>query len=254
MKKILSKKALSLLELIIASVIVVIVVLGIFAINSVLSNNNQDYGQRYSVKSATQVTLNHILNNASKAIGSETIDSKNNLDEGILIGNEVGDPNSFCIHQDIPILLPDNTTVNLTPGTPPNYANSRWLCYTWYPPTDLNYPYQIRYCAMQFDYTNTKSNRGAAGPCGAGSLYLGTAYGTAIIGAFANNVSFNATSGFSITIQNCLNNSETINSLPTCNGSGNGKSSDPVNNPEAQVSGSVFPSQEGMQQNYKEPL
>jgi hypothetical protein len=74
-------------------------------------------------------------------------------------------------------------------------------------------------------------------------VYLGTAFSDPAAAA-----TFNSTSGFTITLQNCLNNSETINDSLTCNGSGNGISSDPVNNPEVQVSGSVYPSQEGMPQ------
>ena len=72
MKRIFSKTAFTLIELIVSSVLVSVVVLGIFSINSVLNNNNQDYGQRYLVKSETQATLNHILNNASLAVGSGT--------------------------------------------------------------------------------------------------------------------------------------------------------------------------------------
>ena len=71
MKRIYSKTALSLLELIIATALVSVIILGIFAINTVLSNNNIDYGQRYFVKSETQTTLNHILNNADTIIPGE---------------------------------------------------------------------------------------------------------------------------------------------------------------------------------------
>ena len=126
MKKNLSKTAFSLIELIVTSLLVIIVMLGAFSINSVLTNNNQDYGQRYSVKSVTQITLNHILNNASLAVGSGTADNYGNIDQGILWGagnppeitngvynnfNGVGDPNSFCIHQ-----AANNNIVNVTRG------------------------------------------------------------------------------------------------------------------------------------------
>jgi hypothetical protein len=69
--------------------------------------------------------------------------------------------------------------------------------------------------------------------------FLGTAY--------SFKPSFTSTSGFSITIQNCLNDSEPA--PRACNGGGDGISGDPVNNPEVTVSGTVFPSQEGIQQN-----
>ena len=47
MKINISKTGFSLLELIIAAALVSVVILGIFAVNNVLTGNNQDYGQRY---------------------------------------------------------------------------------------------------------------------------------------------------------------------------------------------------------------
>ena len=273
MRRIFFKTAFSLLELIIASVLVVIVIMGIFAVNGVLSSNSQDYGQRYFVKSETQTTLNHILNNASMAIGSginvpagvgTTVS-----DQGIVFGGDLvegwNDQFSFCIHQDIPITQPlDGATVNSTPSTPPSYTNSRWLCYTWFGPANpstacssiLNCSsYQIWYCAMAYN-SNTLSTRGA-GSCTSNNspLYLGTAF-TNPFSTIAPTYSkipatFTSTSGLSITIQNCLNNSALKNAVLSCNGTNTnpGTSSDPVNNPEVQLSGNVFPSQEGMAQN-----
>ena len=256
MRRLFSKKALSLLELIIASVLVLIVIMGIFAINNVLSNNNQDYGQRYLVKSETQTTLNHILNNASEAVGSGTTSKISSLEDvGILIGSDMGDVNSFCIHQDIAPppysggTTIDNALVNNPPSAAPDYTNSRWLCYTWYPSgatcpsSNPNCTYQILYCAMP--YADQPPYRGASNCNGSGADFAGPQYlGT----AFSNPaVTFSATAGgqmaFSITIQNCLTNaaSSCFNSDPT--------KLDPANNPEVTISGSVFPSQEGMQQN-----
>jgi len=242
MKKNFSKTAFTLLELIVSLSLIGIILLGIISINTVLNYNNQDYGQRYLVKSETQTTLNHILNNASLAVGNTVVDPYGNIEQGILIGAAVGDANSFCIHQDIPVppQVPlagyniDNTPVNNPASAPPNYSNSRWLCYTRYPSSDLTYPYQIRYCAMP--YIDSASNRGAAnclsGTETVGPFYLGTAY--SIVTPVPT---FTSTTGFSITIQNCLNNS-----LASCNSSGT--STDPANNPEVQVSGSVIPFQE----------
>jgi len=257
--------AFSLLELIIATVLVSVVLMGIFAINNVLNNNSQDYGQRYLIKSATQTTLNHILNNASEAIGSGT-NINGYPDLGILIGGPCSpgtggnlgcsDPNNaytFCIHQDIPPgatsapyypspPFPAGTTIdNAAPNspatTPPYYNNSypattydsRWLCYTWSPVT-----YQINYCSMPY-YSLSTPSQGAVSCTGvANSEYLGTAASNPVTSA-----AFNSTSGFSITINNCLNNSAS-----TCSG---GNSTDQANNPSVQLSGSIFPSQEGMQ-------
>jgi hypothetical protein len=72
----------------------------------------------------------------------------------------------------------------------------------------------------------TDANRGATGVnCAGGGSFVGTAY----------NVTFPVVAnGFSITIQNCLNDS-----AASCYGA----TPDPVNNPEVQLNGSVVPAQ-----------
>ena len=251
-----NKKAITLVELIIATVLVSVVLLGIFAVNSVLSSNNQDYGQRYLVKSATQTTLNHILNNAALAVGSAATDGSGNaVDLGILIGTTnygapdttcVGDDNSFCIHQASGANILNNTTT---------YPNGIWLCYTFLPAT-----YQIEWCAELYDaYVAPNVNvnpRGASScptavtnntiiPAGASPTFLGSAYSiTNPAGSTLLQTPVFVTSGpllFSINILNCLNDSAT-----SCNHGVNGTSSDPVNNPEVAITGSVTPSQESM--------
>jgi prepilin-type N-terminal cleavage/methylation domain-containing protein len=215
--------AFTLIELIVAMALLSLILLGIFSIGSVLNTNHQDYGQKYLIKSETQTTLNHILNNASLAVGSATSDAFGNQDLGILIGAGnppgVGDANSFCIHQ-----AANNNIINS--------AADIWLCYT----INAN---QIYWCTSTFTAAaSAPSFRGAAAPCtGASTNYtfLGTAYSISNPSAPA----FTAANGFSITIQNCLNNS-----LGTC--SATGTSTDPANNPEIQLSGSVTPAQEGM--------
>ena len=230
MKKIFSKTAFTLIELIVSLALVSVIVLGILAISTVLSNNGQDYGQRYLVKSETQIALNHILNNASLAVGSA-----NTNDEGILYkGNYPGfDPNSFCIHQagtgDVP---PGQNLIN--------WPSDIWLCYTWSPAT-----YQINWCAET--YSGPGADPRGASSCstsvtripnpqtGTNTTFLGTAYSI----SNPSPLSFNSTTGFSITIQNCLNDSASSCYNP------NPALQDPANNPQAQVSGSVFPPQEG---------
>jgi prepilin-type N-terminal cleavage/methylation domain-containing protein len=223
MNKNVFKKAFTLIELIVGLVLLSFIVMGIFSISSVLDSNHQDYGQQYLVKSETQTTLNHILNNASLAVGSGTSDSFGNQDLGILIGAGnppgAGDANSFCIHQ-----AGNNNIINS--------ANDIWLCYT----INAN---QIYWCTSTFAAaTAFPSFRGAAAPCTAASAnytFLGTAFSISNPAA----PTYTATNGFSITIQNCYNDS-----LGSC--SATGTSTDPANNPEIQLSGSVTPPQEGM--------
>jgi len=226
MERTFAKTGFTLIELIVSIVLVSIVILGIFAINNVLSNNNQDYGQRYLVKSQTQATLNHILNNVSLAVGSSIADNFGNPDIGILYGPSLQAIDSLCIHQD----------PNQTPG---NYSDDIWLCYTWYPPADPTYPNQIVYCT--FGYTPAAGNpstRGA-GRCTADKnpTFLGTAYGTPA-NNLINTITFNNNNVFTITINNCLNDSAAscFNADP--------KKQDPANNPQVTVTGSASPAQE----------
>jgi len=252
MKKLLSVSAFSLIELIVSAMLVVIVLLGIFSINTVLNNNNQDYGQRYLVKSETQLTLNHILSNAALAVGSSVTN-----DQGILYGVAgVGDANSFCIHQ------AGTTPTTLNPNGGQNLINNTtdiWLCYTWYPSSDPNYPNQIRWCAEKYPAGAVNSPGSVSDPRGATSCssapvanlipnngnnttFLGTAFSITNTGGSSlltspNFVQTGTQLLFSIAIQNCLNDA-----LSTCKASGN--STDLTNNPEVVVSGSVSPSQE----------
>ncbi len=209
--------AFTLIELIVAMVLVSIVVMGIVSINVTLNNNGQDYGQRYLTKSQTQTTLNHILNNAGLAVGSA-----NTNDEGILIGAQVGDPNSFCIHQPSGV---GNNIINYAPG-------DIWLCYSWI--NTAAFPYQIEWCAQKYSPGNDP--RGATS-CPAmlnpnklkAATFLGGAY------TMTNPApTFSSTNGFSITLLNCFNNA-----LPSCV---NGVSTDQANNPSVSLSGTVYPS------------
>ena len=225
MKKIFSKTAYTLIELIVSLMLASVVILGIYSVQEVLNSNNQDYGQRYLVRSETQLTLNHILNNASLAVG-DGASTNGMLDLSILAGAGVppgvNDANSFCMHQ------------AGTGDTPPgqniiNSAADIWLCYTWSPAT-----YQIYYCTMSFN-AGASPYRGAAAPCTSSSAnytFLGTAYSAPTI-AFVGS-----TGSFTVTLTNCLSNA-----AGSC--SSTGTSTDQINNPEVQISGSVFPGQEG---------
>ena len=241
-----SKTAITLVELIIGTMLMTIILLGMFAINNVFNNNNQDYGQRYLVKSQTQTTLDQILNNASLAVGADAV--KDN--EGILIGTNpygqgddpggIGDPNSFCFHQGGTA----NGFINIA-----NSAADIWLCYTYYPAgtavTATTGPNSIYYCAETYD-VGAADPRGASS-CGAAATahtliagsnitFLGTAFSISELNSVATPPTFDTTGGFSITIQNCLDDS-----LASCNISGT--STALATNPEVQLSGSIFPPQ-----------
>jgi len=227
MKNIARTTALTLIELIFAATLVSVVLLGLFSITTVLSTNSQDYGQKYLLASQTQATLNHILGNASLAVRDNIFSN----DPGIITsttppGNILGDPNSFCIHQDISSLAPANNTPN-NPATPNDYTDDRWLCYT------LS-NYQIYYCAMAYcsGHPPCASPWGAASCAPATSVFLGTAFKI-------TNVSY-AYPTFAISIQNCLNDA-----TPPGTCSVLGTSLDPANNPEVVRSGSVATPQVG---------
>jgi len=232
MKKLFIKKAFTLIELIVAAALVMVVVLGIFAVNNVLVNNQQDYGQRYLVNSETQSTLNHILNNASLAVGSGANDN-----EAILVGTTatptdptgINDPNTFCIHQG-----PGSNILNNN--------NDIWLCYQFYPQADPNFPDQINYCVEK--YNPVGDPRGASSctaAIAAGNVVPIGVNNTTFLGSVNSIVSTYTTTPqvlFTVTLQNCLNNT-----AGTCNNPNPGVSSDPVNNPEVKITGTAFPTQ-----------
>jgi prepilin-type N-terminal cleavage/methylation domain-containing protein len=230
-KRFFSKTAFSLIELIVALTLMSVIVLGIFSINMVLVNNNQDYGQRYLVKSATQITLNHILNNASLAVGSA-----NANDEPFLIGttnygasdpNGVGDVNSFCMHQ------AGGAGNNLI-----NNASGIWLCYQ----LTGN---QINWCAETYVPGNDPRGALSCSAASAGGFliagvpitFLGTAHSITTLNGVSSPPVLDPITGFVITIQNCLDDSAAscYNATPSLQ--------DPANNPQVQISGSVFPPQ-----------
>ncbi len=218
MKIIFSKTAISLIELIVATVLVAVVLLGIFSINMVINNNNQDFGQRFLVRSETQTTLNHILNNAFLAWTDP------NNDPSFLIPT-LADPtnNTFCIHQP-----PDKNQLDNS-----NIINSQnpagiWLCY-------FSDGTQIQWCAENYNALPPNYGTSSCATAGANIIpfagnnitFLGTAFSQfSILPPTHNNGMFN------ITIQNCLNNA-----AGSCKNTG--VSTDLANNPEVQLSGSI---------------
>jgi prepilin-type N-terminal cleavage/methylation domain-containing protein len=220
MKKFLSKTAFTLIELIVSLTLLSVVLLGIFSISMVLNNNGQDYGQRYLVQSDTQTTLNNILNNVSLAVGSATsVGNPPEVDLGIEIVTPAvpGDPTYIHIHQSP---VPTDTTQDI------------WYSYKFDPVAQ-----QISYCTVPYNLLDSLGHRGLAAAATCTREFVGSAYNidSPAPPTYSSGV-------FSITIQNCLNNG-----APTCNaGTTAGTSSDPVNNPEVQLTGSVQTPLEGV--------
>lgn len=184
MKNIIFKATgLTLIELIVTSMLVSVVLFGLFSVTNVLSNNSQDYGQRYLLASQTQATLNHILGNVALAVGSVGANTA-------IVLNAGGDPNSFCVHQG-----PNSNILN-------NAPEDIWLCYSFS-------GYQINWCAE--NYPGLPASCSVASGLGhlvAGTsiMFVGTAYSMGPP-AYANPT-------FSVTIKNCLNDSATCFSSP----------------------------------------
>lgn len=197
----------------------VFVILGLSSVNNALSNNNQDYGQRYLVKSETQNTLNSVLSAAQDAVGSGTMLCTTDTrpfrplgalpclspvaDRGILIGKQMGNnnPQSFCVHQ--------------KPG-----GADQWACYNLQP------DHQIMMCHKDYNLADQAGYRGASAACSDLPVFVGSANSLEI--NFSN--SQNQLS-FSVTIKNSLNNDI---------------SSDAENNPEVILTGGISPLQEGI--------
>jgi len=223
MKNIIFKTAgLTLIELIITSMLVSVVLFGLFSVTTVLSTNSQDYGQRYLLASQTQATLNHILGNAALTVKDPSAGDPGFLENILLPGDISGTPNTFCFHQNVDYSFsPGDQTPR---GTPGDYSRDRWLCYTKNSATQT-----FSYCSMKFNpgvspWGATSCNN----PPSTNSIFLGTDYGGGIF-SVVNGV-------ITLTLQNCLNDL-----APSCFSA----SPDPVNNPQVKVTGSVAILQQG---------
>lgn len=210
---------LTLIEMIIAILLVSIVVLGLFSVSSILLDSSQDYGKRYVLASQTQATLNNILNQAALAVGTGI-----QQDNGIMIsnfGSRVG-LNTMCIHK-----VPQGSQqayYNRAGGYWVYGPSTTWACYTWFPGSHGTYPYQIMSCS--FNYLSGPSPNGADNcdsQLAQNQQYVGSAF--SIFPVFSNGV-------FSMTINNCYNNAAS-----SCQASG--FSGDRFNNPEIVKTGSV---------------
>ncbi|MBF0490531.1 MAG: hypothetical protein HQL15_07925 [Candidatus Omnitrophica bacterium] len=116
-----SNQATTLIEILVATSIASMVLMGALLSTTAVQKSVNDQGANYANKSGSSAVLDHILRNASLAMGS---DMGPEFDKGILIGRaETGDPDTFCIHQNV-----DGNGVTL--DTAQDTTNDHWLCYT----------------------------------------------------------------------------------------------------------------------------
>ncbi len=134
MKKYHQTAAFTLFEVIISTVVVAIIMLGIVTSMISLEKMNRISSDGYYVMQNSSNALNHILKNASLAVGSPAypgfatgtaggtslgMDSQGNTISSRVSGG--GNVNTFCFNQ--------------TAGDPAVATSNSWLCYTWVPPS-----------------------------------------------------------------------------------------------------------------------
>ena len=108
------------------------------------------------------------------------------------------------------------------------------MCYTWNPNNN-----QISYCSMPYLPTMAPYRGAASCTHVANAQYLGTAFSNPTVTFGVDGSNSGNQLLFTVSLQNCLDNSAASCQAGT----------DQANNPEIQVSGSAFPTQEGMQNN-----
>lgn len=206
-------KAITLMELIIASIVVTVVMLGVVSANIILQKDSTSFSNKYYVTEVANTVLSSILADAAQVVGTASA-------PGIVIGAGTGDANTTCFYQDPNGIIQDT-------------ANGKWTCYTYYNPPSPN-QYNIYRCTSNY---SKGSNQGMK-KCntGAGSTLIGTASASPwLLTVFNNGL-------FSLTVDNCWNPAATDNSCcnPT-NPDGSTNTNCPANpsNPFAEKKGSV---------------
>lgn len=120
-------RAVTLTELVISTAVVGIIMLGVVSSDYAIRQKSDAAFSSASSTLGVQAMINHIIRNAAQAIGDGTGAGKGILDGAInqQPDAQVGDPNTFCIRQDLNV---DGSDHN--PLTPGNYTDDRWVCYT----------------------------------------------------------------------------------------------------------------------------
>ncbi len=247
-------RSFTIIEILVASIVVSIILLGVITTSISLSNSARFSSGNYFVTQSTQSTLNHILKNAALAIGTpsnpgfvgmNTLWDKDDLgnpikapDGTVLEGNPPlsdlvgsGKPSTFCIHQNLSL----NGSYNILNSN----AYHRWLCYTLDTATK-----NIYWCARAYDVNNPPGTAGylssqpaninhtGGAPCSTTDNLLGTATN------ISTSLSINAAGSsqkveFQVTIDNCLDPNGNVFGQCVAGGS---------NNPYVQKTGTISPS------------
>lgn len=217
-------KAFTIIEVLVASVVVSIIMLGVITTSISLSNSAKFSSANYFVSQNTQSALNQIIAQASIAIGTPSnpgfvgVDNLIDKDEtGADVVDDSGDvltrssltsgsSNSFCIRQNFSV---DGDYSSSNP-----IAYNRWACFTFnpsnynlyscYKPFDINrLPGSVAYVA------NAASQPGDCKPSDWGYTLVGTAKVKPV-----TSLTINAAGGgsqkviYQVTIDNCLDPSE----------------------------------------------
>lgn len=205
------------MELIIASVVVTVVMLGVVSASIILQKNSTDYTNRYFVTQTATNVLNSILADASQVVGTVNcpgivIGINSTGTGGCALSSGTGDANTICFYQDM-------NGAGIGNGTIQDTTYGQWACYTY----SANNIYR---CTSNY---NNGGNQGM-NQCnaGAGSTLVGTASALPWPSA-----SFN-TGVFSLTVDNCWNPA-----IASCCNPINTNCSSDSSNPFAEKKGSV---------------
>ena len=204
--------AFTLTEIIVASTVASIVMLGIITTNINLQKTSMDSSNSFYIKQSTINTYNHLMTSAALAVGSPAV-------AGILIGSNwsgtwniaggVG-AKSLCFRQNV-----NPVGGNPWPGTAdPTGVQNRWSCYTYLPTTwvgagaDTRIPGTIYWCTMP--YTAVVPFHGAT-DCVFGSTNS-TVVGTAskVVASLTPSSAL-----FYGEVTNCMTNTTTLGTAPT---------------------------------------
>ena len=203
------KTSFTIFEVLVASVVVSIIMLGVITTSISLSNSARYYSGSYYVAQNTQTTLNHILGQAALASGTPTqpgIIGVSSYQVYVLNGatglwNLQSDPGSgnvdtFCFYQNINF---NNSNQTGGPG------DNRWSCYTYS-------GYKIYWCLKSYDFLrppgssawNASSQPGACIPSDVGYKQIGSSKErpTTIVSINSNLGTSKAL--FQVSINNCL--------------------------------------------------